>query len=133
MSDVLKPRRYDLSRREIPVTLVNKEGEAEDWYVLRECDGGEYAKHLDFVSKRMSLNLDESGRKMRVGRTTRTEDHFAHLINLCLYDTRTDEKVPIQVIRNWPSHVQSGLYEDCEMLCAKRDQSDEDEDSEGND
>lgn len=108
MQEVLK---FNLTREEIPVVLVDKDG-VERKYVLREMLGRDRDAYLTQMSKKMKFND-----KGKVCGISSFDGLNAQLLSRCLYD-ENDEAVDIETIQDLPSRVQSDLFKTAQKMNA---------------
>jgi hypothetical protein len=108
--------RYSLARKEEEVEFEDEHGNVVV-YTLREMTGIKRDKWLNANSTRMKYDREGNPVGMKVF------DNFqAALIAQCLYDAR-GAMVPESTISNWPSSLQSELFQKCQQMNALTVQS----------
>ena len=105
---------FDLEREEIPVKLGGRDCK------LVEMDGQEKDKYLKAENNKMKV--DGSGNR----HMNDFNDSHALLISYCLRDENGD-RVPVAVIRDYPSKVQMKLHQECMILNGFSKREDEEE------
>ena len=101
-------KKYSKSLQEIPIELENDNGEVE-CYILRELTGPQREEYVDTCTKRVRRNPDGSVRGMD------SKGLETLLISMSLYDSSGDN-VKVEEMKNWPSSLINGLYDDAARL-----------------
>jgi len=119
--DVLAPMDLDLTRREVPVTLKDKDGSPTE-YLLVELDGAGRDAYLNNLGKR--LKPDASGKNPSVRDFTGLQ---ANLLTRCMLVADGRTPVTEKDIQAWPSRVQNALYKRAKEISALQDDADDKE------
>lgn len=88
---------FDLAPQVLPVEIGGKR------YTLKEATGDVACQYQNAITN--GVTLGPQGKPERMGNIA---DVGPFLVHLCLYD-EADKRVPIEVVRSWPSRVVDAL------------------------
>ncbi len=116
--------RFNLKKKEIPVTLIDPETEKDQEYMLRELDGEFRDEYLNKVGSKMRIN-ERTGAILGLKNFKGIQ---SGLVMKCLVKVTDDgeEEVDEKTIQSWPSSVVTQLYNKARELSGLDESAEDD-------
>lgn len=101
------------TRQEKKVKILLEDGAPPHRFWLIEMFSDGVEKWMKFQTTRLS----GGGKRGRPDISDANfKDYTATLISMCLYDDTKQNRIPLDVIRNWPASTLNGLFDYCETM-----------------
>lgn len=113
---------FEVSQKEIPVTLKNPKTGDEKKYILRELSGPGRDQYMSDISRRMRYMRDGSPAGMKDFKNL-----YAYLLSLTLYSVEKGDYLTIKEVQEQipSSSVQSKLYDKAKEISALGDKAED--------
>ena len=108
MADKTETRKYSLKLKEMPITILDANGQQKD-YTMHELSGKQRAQYLNEMNKRISISPDGKAEVKDF------EGIQESLLSRCLKD-EAGNFVTVEVLGEYPSSTLSDLFDDAQTL-----------------
>lgn len=115
MTETMK---FTLEFTEVVVELTDPKDGVTKKHTLREFTGKQRDQYLNKLKGRMKVG--PSG----TGSINSFDDYQADLLSRCLFD-ENEENVKIEVIREFPAHIQAALFTKAQDICGLGDDTED--------